>query len=133
MSNTSLPSKLNEIRGRTVRRYVRVSSLEQGWKYGPDGQNLAIDEAIRDSGLRENGDPFVDEQSAWHRSEERPALRALLAAAHEGRYQVLAVAYFSRWSRDAEVALRIRRELHAAGVTLFFADEGFPLLRRRCP
>ena len=125
MASAPLPAKLEEIRGRTVRRYVRVSSLEQGWKYGPDGQNLTIDETIVRTGLREVGPPFVDEQSAWRRSEERPALQALLAAAREGRYEVLAVAYFSRWSRDVEVALRIRRELHAAGVTLLFADEGF--------
>ena len=125
MSSSPLPCNIGEIRGRTVRRYVRVSSLEQGWKYGLDGQNLTIDEAIGRTGLREVGKPFVDEQSAWRRSGERPALKALIAAAHEGRYQILAVAYFSRWSRDVEVALRIRRELHGAGVTLLFADEGF--------
>lgn len=65
------------------------------------------------------------QQSAWRNSDERPALRPLLVAARNGQYRVLVVAYFSRWSRDAEVALRIRRELDAAGVALFFADEGF--------
>jgi len=125
VSSLPLPAKLEEIRGCTARRYVRVSSLEQGWKYGPDGQNLTIDEAVGRAGLQETGGPFVDEQSAWHRSDERPALQALVEAARKGLYQVLVVAYFSRWSRDVEAALRIRRELHAAGVTVLFADEGF--------
>ena len=100
-------------------------SEEQGWKYGPDGQNLTIDEAVSRASLQESGPAFLDEQSAWRNSDERPALRPLLVAARNGQYRVLVVAYFSRWSRDAEVALRIRRELHAAGVALFFADEGF--------
>ena len=55
----------------------------------------------------------LDEESAWR------------TAALHGQYKVLVVAYFSRWSRDAEVALRIRRQLHAAGVALYIADEGF--------
>jgi len=49
----------------------------------------------------------------------------LRSAALHGQYKVLVVADLSRCSRDAEVALRIRRELRAAGVTLNFADEGF--------
>ncbi len=114
MIRGSLPRNLEELRGCLVRRYVRVSSEEQGWKYGPDGQNLMIDETIDRTGLQESGPPFLDERSAWRKSDERPALRALLSAAATGEYQVLVVAYFSRWSRDAEVALRIRREPHAA-------------------
>jgi len=125
VTGSSLPRKLEDLRGCLARRYVRVSSEEQGWKYGPDGQNLTIDEAIDRAGLQESGQPFLDEQSAWRNSDERPALQALLSAALRGQYKVLVVAYFSRWSRDAEVALRIRRELHAAGVALYFADEGF--------
>jgi len=125
VTGSSLPRKLEDLRGCLARRYVRVSSEEQGWKYGPDGQNLTIDEAIDRAGLQESGQPFLDEQSAWRNSGERPALQALLSASLHGQYKVLVVAYFSRWSRDAEVALRIRRELHAAGVALYFADEGF--------
>ncbi len=121
----ALPKKLEDLRGLTARRYVRVSSEEQGWKYGPDGQNLTIDDAISRTGLQEIGPAFLDEHSAWRNSDGRPALRSVLSGAGAGQYKVLVVAYFSRWSRDAEVALRIRRELHAAGVALFFADEGF--------
>jgi DNA invertase Pin-like site-specific DNA recombinase len=122
---TRLPASTVALRGLRARRYVRVSSEEQGWKYGPAGQSLTVDEAIKRLGLLEAGEPFVDEQSAWSKSERRPALAAIRAAAAAGELDVLVVAYFSRWSRDTEVALRIRRELHDAGVVLYFADEDF--------
>jgi len=121
----TLPSSPAELRGLRARRYVRVSTEEQGAKYGPDRQHEEIDRAVRQLGLLELGPAFVDEQSAWSRSDERPALRELITAATAGDYDVLVVAYFSRWSRDVELALRLRRELHAAGVLLWFADEAF--------
>lgn len=120
-----LPATPAELRGLRARRYVRVSTEEQGAKYGPDRQADEIDRAVRDLGLLEAGPAFVDEQSAWSRSEQRPALQELVAAAAAGDYDVLVVAYFSRWSRDAELSLRLRRELHAAGVVVWFADEAF--------
>lgn len=120
-----LPASPEDLRGLRARRYVRVSSEEQGWKYGPDGQHDTIERTIARIGLLEAGAAFVDEQSAWSRSDSRPALRDLVAAAAAGEYDVLVVAYFSRWSRDAELSLRLRRELHSAGVALWFADEGF--------
>jgi DNA invertase Pin-like site-specific DNA recombinase len=120
-----LPSSPAELRGLRACRYVRVSSEEQGAKYGPDRQHEEIDLAVRRLGLLEAGPAFVDEQSAWSRSDERPALRELVTAAAAGGFDVLVVAYFSRWSRDAELSLRLRRELHASGVVLWFADEAF--------
>lgn len=120
-----LPASSRELAGLRARRYVRVSSEEQGSKYGPERQHQDSEEAIERLALVESGPAFVDEQSAWSRSDERPELRRLVTAAVAGEYDVLVVAYFSRWSRDTEVALRIRRELHAAGVVLYFADEGF--------
>ncbi len=125
MTRALLPSKPEQLRGLRARRYVRVSSEEQGWKYGPEGQHLTIDEAIARVGALEAGPAFVDEHSGWARSAERPAFLELQRAAAAGDFDVLVVAYFSRWSRDAEIALRIRRELHAAGVVILFADEGF--------
>lgn len=120
-----LPAKPDELRGLRARRYVRVSSEDQGTKYGPERQHEEVNRAIARLGLKEAGAPFVEERSGWSRSDERPELRRLFAAAVAGEFDVLVVAYFSRWSRDAEVALRVRRELHAAGVVLFFADEWF--------
>lgn len=120
-----LPATLAELRGLRARRYVRVSTEEQASKYGPDRQHEEIDRAIRALGLVESGPAFVDEQSAWSHSEDRPALRALVAAAGAGELDVLVVAYFSRWSRNTELALRMRRELHALGVAIWFADEAF--------
>lgn len=120
-----LPASHEDLRGLRARRYVRVSTEEQGTKYGPDRQHEEIDAAVRRLGLLEAGPAFVDEQSAWSHSDSRPALQQLVAAATAGEYDVLVVAYFSRWSRDAELSLRLRRELHAAGVVLWFADEAF--------
>lgn len=125
MMRRLLPANADELRGLRARRYVRVSSEEQGTKYGPDFQHDEIDRAAKRLGIIETGPAFVDEQSAWARSAERPSLVDLVAAAAAGTFDVLVVAYFSRWSRDTEVALRIRRELHAAGVVLFFVDEWF--------
>jgi DNA invertase Pin-like site-specific DNA recombinase len=120
-----LPATIAELGGLRARRYVRVSSSEQGWKYGPDGQHDTIDRTLARIGLVEAGAAFVDEQSAWSRSDERPALRELITAAIAGEYDILVVAYFSRWSRDTELALRLRRELHAVGVAIWFAEEAF--------
>lgn len=120
-----LPSSIAELRGLRARRYVRVSTDDQGTKYGPERQHRDTLESIERLGLLEVGEPFVDEQSAWSRSETRPALQALVRAAMAGEFDVLVVSYFSRWSRDAETGLRIRRELHAAGVVLYFVDEEF--------
>jgi DNA invertase Pin-like site-specific DNA recombinase len=120
-----LPSSPAELRGLRARRYVRVSTEEQGAKYGPERQHEEIDRSIGRLGLAEAGPAFMDEQSAWSRSAERPALRELVSAAIVGAYDVLVVAYFSRWSRDVELSLRLRRELHDAGVVVWFADESF--------
>ncbi len=125
MTRRLIPGSPDDLRALRGRRYVRVSSEEQGTKYGPDRQHEEIDRSIAKLGLVEAGPPFVDEASAWSRSAERPALQELVEAAAAGTYDVLVVAYFSRWSRDTEVALRIRRELHSAGVVLFFGDEWF--------
>jgi DNA invertase Pin-like site-specific DNA recombinase len=120
-----LPASPAELRGLRARRYVRVSTEEQASKYGPDRQHEEIDRAVAQLGIVETGPAFTDEQSAWSHSEDRPALRALTAAAVAGDFDLLVVAYFSRWSRNTELALRMRRELHAAGVAIWFADEGF--------
>jgi len=122
---TRLPGSVDELRGLRARRYVRVSSEEQGEKYGPEAQDDRLLAAIARLGLVDAGPAFVDEHSAWARSDQRPALRELVAAAQAGAYDLLLVPYFSRWSRDTEVALRLRRELHAAGVVLWFAQERF--------
>ena len=125
MTRRLIPASPDDLRGLQARRYVRVSSEEQGTKYGPERQHEEIGRAVARLGLEEAGAAFVDEASGFRRSAERPALRERVAAADRGEYDVLVIAYFSRWGRDAEVALRIRRELHAAGVVLFFADEWF--------
>lgn len=125
MTRRMLPASRAELRGLRARRYVRVSSEEQGTKYGPERQDQDTLAAIAELGLVETGAAFVDEQSAWSHSAARPALQALVAEAEAGTYDVLVVTYFSRWSRDAEVGLRIRRELHDAGVVLWFVDEEF--------
>jgi len=120
-----LPRSTRDLHGLRARRYIRVSSEEQGWKYGPEGQHLTVDEVVARHGLVEVGEPFVDEQSAWQDSESRPELQRLVREARDGGFDVLVVPYFSRWSRDAEVALRLRRALHADGVAILFADEDF--------
>lgn len=120
-----LPSSVAELRGLRARRYVRVSTDDQGTKYGPERQHRDTLEAIERLGLLEVGEAFVDEQSAWSKSATRPAMQSVVRAALAGELDVLVVAYFSRWSRDAEIGRRTQRELHAAGVVLYFVDEEF--------
>jgi DNA invertase Pin-like site-specific DNA recombinase len=47
------------------------------------------------------------------------------AAAAEGQFDVLVVAYFSRFSRDVRQALEAHDILHRGGVAIAFADERF--------
>jgi DNA invertase Pin-like site-specific DNA recombinase len=97
----------------------------QGTKYGPAEQDAEIERFIARHGLVDTGIVFTDHHSGWQRSEARPEFTAMMAAAAEGAFDVLVVAYFSRFSRNVRQALEAHDILHRGGVAVAFADERF--------
>ena len=75
--------------------------------------------------LVDTGIVFTDHHSGWQRSEARPEFTAMMAAAAEGAFDILVVAYFSRFSRNVRQALEAHDILHTGGVAIAFADERF--------
>jgi DNA invertase Pin-like site-specific DNA recombinase len=120
-----LPRSLDELVGLRAARYRRESTEEQGTKYGPAEQDAEIDRFMAKHGLLDTGIVFTDHHSGWQRSEARPEFLAMMAAAAEGQFDVLVVAYFSRFSRNVRQALEAHDILHRGGVAIAFADEHF--------
>ena len=85
-------------------RYRRESTEEQGTKYGPEEQDAEIERFMARHELVDTG---------------------MMAAAAEGAFDVLVVAYFSRFSRNIRQALEAHDIPHRGGVAIVFADERF--------
>ena len=120
-----LPRSLEELAGLRAARYRRESTEEQGTKYGPAEQDAEIERFMARYGLVDTGIVFTDHHSGWQRPEARPEFTAMMAAATEGAFDVLVVAYFSRFSRNIRQALEAHDILHRGGVAIAFADERF--------
>ena len=120
-----LPRSLDELAGLRAARYRRESTEEQGTKYGPAEQDAEIERFMSRHDLVDTGIVFTDHHSGWQRSEARPEFTAMMAAAAEGAFDVLVVAYFSRFSRNVRQALEAHDILHRGGVAIAFADERF--------
>jgi site-specific DNA recombinase len=102
--------------------YVRVSSDEQGERYGPDVQRRAIADYAERAGLdlvAEFADIGV---SGTTPLEERPGLSAAFEAVGEGRAEVLVCSTFSRLARDTLTALLAERAFKDAGAEVVFAE-----------
>lgn len=120
---TRLPATLEDLRGRRAARWIRESTAGQYDRYGPDAQAELIDRAIErlelvDTGL---GWSAAHSGSTVHAA---PAMRAMLAAAAAGAFDVLVVGYVARWQRNLRQTLNLLEdELHPAGVAVWFCDE----------
>ena len=118
-----LPRTVDALRGLRAARWIRESTAGQFDRYGPDAQR-----AIQDADLRRLG--LVDTGLAWepahsgatvYRSE---VMAQMLDAARAGAFDVLVVAYLSRWQRNLRQTLNLLEdELHPAGVAVWFCDE----------
>jgi DNA invertase Pin-like site-specific DNA recombinase len=118
-----LPGSVDELRGRRAARWIRESTPGQFDRYGPDAQAELIDRSIARLGLADTGLTW----SAAHSGSTvhaAPAMRAMLAAAAAGEFDVLVVGYVARWQRNLRQTLNLLDEdLHPAGVAVWFADE----------
>jgi DNA invertase Pin-like site-specific DNA recombinase len=118
-----LPATIEDLRGRRAARWIRESTAGQFDRYGPDAQRELQDRAIARLGL-------VDAGLEWSVAESGstvysgPVMRAMLAAAAAGEFDILVVAYVARWQRNLRQTLNLLEEdLHPAGVAVWFADE----------
>jgi DNA invertase Pin-like site-specific DNA recombinase len=123
LSVRRLPTSVDELRGLRAARWIRESTAGQYDRYGPDAQRELQDRAIARLGLMDSGAAWsaAHSGSTVHRA---PAMRAMLAAAAAGEFDVLLVGYVARWQRNLRRTLELLEdELHPAGVVVWFCDE----------
>lgn len=120
----SLPADIGQISGMRVARWLRESTAEQMDNYGPAAQTRVIEDAIERHGLLDTGVGWTVATSGWKRAWLTPEWQEMLAAARQGRFNLLLVAYQSRFLRNVKQTLiAIEDVLHPAGVAVFFIDE----------
>lgn len=118
-----LPRTPDDLRGLRVARWLRESTEEQAERYGPDAQRRLQDDSIRRLGMTDSGLGWEPAHSGAtvYRSD---AMAEMLAAAQDGAFDVLVVAYLSRWQRNLRQTLNLLEDtLHPAGVAVWFCDE----------
>ncbi len=129
MSPRSLPAKalplnVESIRGLRVAAWLRESTSGQFDYYGPAAQSQLIAGAIERYGLRDTGIRWTVAASGWKRAWLTPEWEAMLAAARRGDFDLLLIAYVSRFLRNLKQTLiAIEDQLHPAGVAVYFIDE----------
>ena len=75
-------------------------------------------------GLLDTGIGWSVAASGWKQAWLTPEWAEMLTAAHQGRFDLLLVAYLSRFLRNVKQTLiAIEDELHPAGVAVYFIDE----------
>ena len=120
---TRLPRSVDDLRGLRAARWVRESTTGQFDRYGPGAQRELESGAIRRLALVDTGLEWSAAQSGAtvHGS---PAMRAMLASAAEGEFDLLLVGYVARWQRNLRQTLNLLEEdLHPVGVAVWFCDE----------
>ena len=120
---TRLPATADDLRGLRAARWIRESTSGQYDRFGPASQRELQDAAIRRLGLVDTGLEWEAAQSGRtvHAS---ASMRAMLAAAAAGAFDVLLVGYVARWQRNLRRVLELLEDqLHPAGVAVWFADE----------
>ena len=117
-----LPRSLDELRGLRAARWVRESTAGQYDHYGPDSQHEQMDRFVERFGLIDTGIVYTVAQSGrtvW-RSE---TMGTMLAAAHDGAFDVLLTGYFDRWQRNLRRTLELIEDgLHPSGVAWAMCD-----------
>lgn len=123
-SPRTLPPDLDHIAGLRVARWVRESTAGQMDFYGPAAQARLIEQSIERHALVDTGIGWSVAASGWKRAWLTPAWQEMLEAARQGRFDLLLVAYQSRFLRNVKMTLIvIEDELHPAGVAVYFIDE----------
>jgi DNA invertase Pin-like site-specific DNA recombinase len=102
--------------------FTRESTKAQEERFGPDAQH-----ALQARGIAAIGG--IPTRHAWQIAhsgrtvDQTPQWAEMLAAARNREFDILVVAYVSRFARSVEVIARTVRQLHEAGVSVYFCDE----------
>ena len=129
MSPRSLPAKalplnVESIRGLRVAAWLRESTSAQIDFYGPAAQAQLIAGAIERHGLVDTGIRWTVAASGWKHAWLTPEWEAMLEGARCGDFDLLLIAYVSRFLRNLKQTLiAIEDQLHPAGVAVYFIDE----------
>ena len=121
MNRSRLPRSTRELAGLRAALWVRESTVGQYDNFGPDTQARQYRAALRRYDLTDSGVSWSVAHSGW-RIARHPAWADMLAQAG-GTYDILVVAYASRFARSLEAHVDARRAFHAAGAAILFADE----------
>jgi DNA invertase Pin-like site-specific DNA recombinase len=120
----TLPSSLDGVAGLRAARWFRESTSGQFDNFGPDAQRELQDRVIDRYRLLDTGLTWSAAASGWTSAWRTPAWEAMLAAAQDGRFDILVVGYVSRFLRNLKQTLiAVEDHLQPAGVAVLFADE----------
>lgn len=120
----ALPRSTDELRGLRAARWVRESRPGQLDNSGPASQRFEQDESIERLGLVDTGIAWEAGHSGWKDSAIATSEKWADMLSRAGTdYDVLVVAYVSRFCRNVDIGTSIRRTFHDAGVTIYFCDE----------
>ena len=123
-----LPSSLSELAGLRAARWIRESRPGQLDNSGPARQRFDGDDAIAERGMQDTGIAWEAGHSGWRdKAIARSAEWADMLSRAGRDYDVLVVAYVSRFCRNLNIGTSIREQLHASGAThLPLCDEKIP-------
>lgn len=104
--------------------YIRVSTVDQGEKYGPESQRRAISDKIRKLGWA------LDPKHTWldmetGKTTDRPAFQSMMEAVKQRRIRGVVVYSIDRLNRSIEDALMTRKQFARYGVELEFSNMEF--------
>lgn len=120
----TLPRTLSDLRSLRAARWTRESRPGQYDHSGPAAQRFDQDAAIEQHGMIDTGLAWEAAHSGWKdRAIARSAKWADMLARAGRDYDVLVVAYVSRFCRNVRIGTAMREQLHLAGATIYFCDE----------
>lgn len=121
---STLPHTLEDLRGRRSALWIRESTTGQLDNFGPDAQREQYERAVARYGLIDTRLEWAVAASGWKIAWRTDAWAEMMAAAADGRFDVLVAGYASRFSRNLQQILNaVNDHLHPAGVVVLFADE----------
>lgn len=119
-----LPRSTSDLRGLRAARWIRESRPGQLDNSGPAAQRYEQDDAIERFAMVDTGLAWEAGHSGWKDSAIATSEKWADMLARAGtEYDVLVVAYVSRFCRNLNIGTTIREQLHAAGATIYFAED----------
>jgi hypothetical protein len=118
------PITRDNLRGLRAARWTRESTAGQTDKSGPEAQRFAQDEAIESLGLVDTGLSWQGAHSGFDEAAlaASPQWADMLARAG-AEYDLLVVAYASRFCRNGKAGRIAMDDLHRKGAVVYFAED----------